>query len=181
MDLTKSKRTWFTYIGMHHFKQLTLEHCPGTDTFLTCLSAGAATPRIRNMTIVHQVPPGGDRTLHALQDLLTLRTHCLCSLKLCIRNASGLLSTASLRAHRNILKILLLDITGTKAMTEEEVHGWGTPTPPQEGLVYGKADLDVLVRSYKALRQLGVALPSVKLEYATLRADSGAFAERVVS
>lgn len=177
VNLTNCKRTWFTYLDLCHLKELRLEHCVGADIFLMKLSAGAATPRLHGFTLIHDLNAQGDRTIYALEDLLTSAKHTLRSLKLSLRNAKELPSVTCIRSHGKTLKRLLLDISGRN---EVQTSGWGSDGASKYELVYDAAQFTSILRSCGSLVELGTAFPEVGLEYDNFVREGGDFASRMV-
>ncbi|KAK5128890.1 hypothetical protein LTR85_000223 [Meristemomyces frigidus] len=178
VDLTNCKRTWFTYVDLCHLKELSLEHCVGADIFLVKLSAGAATPRLHALTLVHDLSASqGDRTIYGLEDLLTSPKHTLRTLKPSLRNAKELPSLACIRSHGKTLKRLLIDVSGRN---EVQNNGWGDPSASKYELVYNATQFSSIIRSCGSLVELGMAFPEVGLEYDNFGCHCGGFSERIM-
>ncbi|KAK4545351.1 hypothetical protein LTR36_003531 [Oleoguttula mirabilis] len=178
IDLTNCKRTWFTYVDLCHLKELRLEHCVGADIFLVTLSAGATTPRLHALTLVHDLSTAqGDRTIYGLEDLLTSPKHTLRTLKLSLRNARELPSVTCIRSHGKTLKRLLLDISGRN---EVQNGGWDNPGASKYELVYDGMQFESILQSCSSLVELGMAFPEVGLEYNNFGGDCGEFSRMVM-
>ena len=89
--------------------------------------------------------------------------HTLRKLVLSLRNATELPSPAKIRGHSNTLRTLLLDITDSQPTNNSQSPMY---------LTYGQAALQGLVRSCTFLKHLGIAFPTVGLEYATSPANA---------
>ena len=62
VDWSSCKQTWFCYFNLCKLKHLTLEHCTSADIFLIREAPRAATPRLRSLTLLHDLGSHGDRT-----------------------------------------------------------------------------------------------------------------------
>lgn len=176
INLTLCKRTWFGYLDFCHLKELRLEHCRGADIFLMQLASGAAKPGLYSFALVHDLGNTADRTIHAIQDLLSYPKHKVRRLELCLRNANELPDVKCICAHSQSLRSLLLDVAG-KAHTPSS-GPWSQPTQPpakHSVLVYDTQAFLSLILSCSSLVELGIAFPDVGLEYKHFSQDCGEF------
>ncbi|KAK5122598.1 hypothetical protein LTR85_003861 [Meristemomyces frigidus] len=156
VDLTSCKHTWFCYLNLCHLKHLTLEHCKAADIFLIQASPGAATPRLHSFVLLHDLGTRGDRTIHAINELLGFPRNTMRKLVLSLRNSCELPSAAKIRAHGKTLHTLLLDVASDNPGNGAEYH---------THLVYTQQALQNIVSHCKSLKELGIAMPGVNLEY----------------
>lgn len=185
INVTLCKHTWFAYLEMSQLKHLRLEHCTGADIFLMRIAAGAATPALHSFVMIHDLGRRPDRTIHAIEDLLSSPRNKVQRLELALRNAQQLPSSASIRAHSRSLRTLLLDVENKETTEVHHFDGWaqapGSPRSSENtrALVYEAADFQSIIQSCSSLVELGIAFPDVGLEYKELSVQYPTFQQRI--
>ena len=143
-------------------KTLDIQYCKGADIFLLKLTSGSAPPWLKIFSLIHDIGADSDRTIHAVEELLTYPKNTIRSLVLCLRNAPHLPNINAIRAHGATLRRLLLDI-GPK----------GRSNDPNHKLVYDTGKFLSLLRTCSSLKELGITFPAVLLEYNNFAQEAG--------
>ena len=173
IDLTLSKYTWHTYLHLVGLRHLSLEHCKGADIFLMKMTAGVHLLGLRSFTLLHELSTQADRTIHAVEELLSFPRNTLQLLVLVLRNAPHLPKASAIRGHGRTLRKLLVDIKSGVAVNNNTWNNGNTNTGVH--LVYEIGQFQSIMQSCIALRELGIALPNVEFDYEILSRDCGNF------
>jgi hypothetical protein len=171
VDLALSKHTWFTYLLLGNLKELSLQYCKDADIFLLHLNARRGSHgALQSLELVHYVVDQADRTLTALEELLTCQSPEIHTLKICLRNTMRLPNTDAIRKHGDHLKKLLIDVA--KKTPEEDpltTAQRSPPSPPKPQRYsypfYPISILQSLCESCPDLKELGIALPNCNLNF----------------
>ena len=178
VDLALSKHTWFTYLLLGNLKELSLQYCKDADIFLLHVNARRGSHgALQSLELVHYVADQADRTLTALEELLTGQAPELHTLKICLRNTMRLPNTDAIRKHGDHLKKLLIDVAKKTPEEDPLTTAQRSPPPPPKPPTryiypcYPQSTLQSLCESCPALQELGLALPNCTLLFSRFLHD----------